>query len=776
MEVYIKRGEDQFGPFSLEQIEESLKNGSLIEGDIAWREGLPDWVPVNEIVDSPNDAAKPAEETVPAIPAPVGKSGGSKKIVLAAAAAVVVLGAAAAIVLPKVLGDKEDENLSASSNHNAQVNSGAIPLPEKPSMLAVGTSDKTGGLGASPLIAEVPQPVTLPVIPSAASPEVVGDSTTSFAAVTKHLDIGGTFFFYLSAQQVQGWMQSSLGEGGKLLGQFAQDLGPDAQMAKTGLDVVKSLYTETGLASIDGIGASTKEIEDGIKRNVAMIHHDPARRDGILWKAFGSAPHDITAMKLMPSETAYAVHGDLDLAAIQAWLKMIIAKNAPDLVPMVDEQLQNLLWKNILGSYGGEVGFYITFDPNKTFEMPISGLGGLGQEGIGNLQGSIVLSSEPKSPGVGEPSLPPLPTEVGDGPVVPPGINGQNIKLPQPGLILTLKVRNDDLLTQIQKSVSELGLPVESGEVSGVTVHQLPQMAPLPFPLQPVLFKLGDYLIIASGPELAAKVIAVHTGADLGLAGAGEFQKLARGMEIKGNQFSYVSSRVSELFGNVIKQSLDASGGEMIPAPLKELLVKFSTIGMSGQVSIMQVTPEGYLIRTQTEGMGYDTAASVLGAGVPILMGASLAVPAFIGGGFAAEEDPAVVMEEKFSQGRTLATGLTQVDQINGQLPEGKMWCDETLKHVLQVKHFLDPNYVDPDTPNEKISTWIFNNHLSGVKLNDLPDRRNTVLLFDGGFGWNEIGNEKQVIFESDKLLMVFADGHVENITAADLPRLKWKP
>jgi len=95
---------------------------------------------------------------------------------------------------------------------------------------------------------------------------------------------------------------------------------------------------------------------------------------------------------------------------------------------------------------------------------------------------------------------------------------------------------------------------------------------------------------------------------------------------------------------------------------------------------------------------------------------------------------------------------------------------------VLQVKHFLDPNYVDPDTPNEKISTWIFNNHLSGVKLNDLPDRRNTVLLFDGGFGWNEIGNEKQVIFESDKLLMVFADGHVENITAADLPRLKWKP
>jgi hypothetical protein len=50
------------------------------------------------------------------------------------------------------------------------------------------------------------------------------------------------------------------------------------------------------------------------------------------------------------------------------------------------------------------------------------------------------------------------------------------------------------------------------------------------------------------------------------------------------------------------------------------------------------------------------------------------------------------------------------------------------------------------------------------------------VLLFDGGFGWNEVGDEKQVVFESNSILMVFADGHVESISQADLPRLKWKP
>jgi hypothetical protein len=786
MEIYIKRGEEQFGPFTTEQVEESLQNGSLIESDIAWHAALPDWVPVNEILASPKSAVQPAPETAPDISAPRSKSGGNKKVMLAVAAVVIVLAAAAAIVLPKVLSDGENENQPASPGPTARENPGAPPSAKSPTTPG-GTADKTGGSGAVPPTPAVPppgQPATLPV--------AAGDSTTSFTAVTKHLDAGGTFFFYLSTQQAQDWVQMALGEGGKLLEQFAPDLGPDAELAATGFEVAKSLYTESGLASIDGIGASTMEMGDGLKRNVAMIHHDPTRGDGILWKAFGSAPHDIAAMKLMPAETAYAVHGDLDLAAIQAWLKKMIAKNAPDLAPMVDEQLENPLWQNILGSYSGEVGLYITLDPNKTIELPIGGLGGIGEEGIGNPPNITDLKTEPAPPslpgvppplpgapplGGVTPSLPPLPPGVDGGPIVPPGVDGQNIKFPQPGLILTLKVRNDDILTKIQETVGELGLQMKPVDVAGVTVHQLPQMDPLPFPLQPSLFKLGDYLVITSDPEMAAKVIAVHTGAEAGLKGTAEFQKLARGMEMKGNQFSFVSGRVTELFGDVIKQSLDAQGGGLIPAPLKELAVKFSTIGMSGQISIMQVTPQGFLIQTQTEGMGYDTAALALGAGVPILMGASLAVPALMGGGFATEEDPAIVMEVKFSQGRLLATGLIQANQINGQLPDGKMWCDDVLKIVRDPKQFVDPVMIDPSNPDEKICTWLFNKHLSGAKLGEVSAPKNTVLIFAAeSLEWNGSGDNADFPVDVGDVITVFVDGHVENISQADLPRLKWKP
>ena len=41
MDIYIKRDDGQFGPFSPEQIEECLESGALIETDIAWHAALP---------------------------------------------------------------------------------------------------------------------------------------------------------------------------------------------------------------------------------------------------------------------------------------------------------------------------------------------------------------------------------------------------------------------------------------------------------------------------------------------------------------------------------------------------------------------------------------------------------------------------------------------------------------------------------------------------------------------------------------------------------------
>ena len=154
-------------------------------------------------------------------------------------------------------------------------------------------------------------------------------------------------------------------------------LGEEGEgQAAMGFATAKALYAGIGLDAIDGIGASTRSLEGGLKRNVAMLHRDPAKGDGILWKAFGTAPHDLDGLNLMPADTVYAYHGDLDVAAILAWAKtMAVTANLP---PEATEQFDAMLAQpevqKALGAYGGEVGVYVTLDFKKLHKLPINGV------------------------------------------------------------------------------------------------------------------------------------------------------------------------------------------------------------------------------------------------------------------------------------------------------------------------------------------------------------------------------------------------------------------
>ena len=49
MQVSLNRDGQQMGPYTVEQINEYLAQGSLLPTDYAWHEGLPDWVPITQI-------------------------------------------------------------------------------------------------------------------------------------------------------------------------------------------------------------------------------------------------------------------------------------------------------------------------------------------------------------------------------------------------------------------------------------------------------------------------------------------------------------------------------------------------------------------------------------------------------------------------------------------------------------------------------------------------------------------------------------------------------
>src|SRR5277367_3359002 len=133
---------------------------------------------------------------------------------------------------------------------------------------------------------------------------------TSFTEVTSQLDPGGNFFLYLGTAQwldglstkIDGWRQTFTA---------MPELKPDdAANLNKAFDIATRLIQDSGIEDITGVGLSSVEIEKGIYRNKALVHHYPGKGTGFLWQLCGKEPHPLTGLDLLPADTALAVFSD----------------------------------------------------------------------------------------------------------------------------------------------------------------------------------------------------------------------------------------------------------------------------------------------------------------------------------------------------------------------------------------------------------------------------------------------------------------------------------
>src|SRR5438046_8365895 len=77
MQIYVGKNGQQLGPFSLEEVNRKLADGTFAGSDLAWYEGAAGWAPlsgVTGVVIPPAAAASPAPTPAPkpaTAPAPV---------------------------------------------------------------------------------------------------------------------------------------------------------------------------------------------------------------------------------------------------------------------------------------------------------------------------------------------------------------------------------------------------------------------------------------------------------------------------------------------------------------------------------------------------------------------------------------------------------------------------------------------------------------------------------------------------------------------------------
>jgi len=682
---------------------------------------------------------------------------------------------------------------------------------------------------ASPKNKTASQPKDKPAKPDALpepaqplpAPKPSGSSTTSFAAVTKHLDAGGDFYLYWNANQLQSFAK----EGLKKLDAFieAEAPSPDEKAeAELLLKLINAAYEESGLSSIDGLGASSFATGNGVRRHKVMIHHGPAKGDGLMWKALGSAPHELGGLKLMPATTAYAIHADLDVAGTFKWIKGFIASNLPAkqgamLAELLEEANAEVPIEKIINGTGGEMGMYVTLNPDKMIEVDPFFLNMLGGD-----VGPTEFPPDPAAPAFpddngfesGESPAPrpprdfdpsrddaPPPATKGDAPfpdegpgrgTPPRGFPADpeefdpgkpdmpKIKIPEPGLVLVLKVRGDTIPGLLEPRLAEMGAKEQT--IDGVTLRTIsvpPDEGP--FPVSPTLMQVGDYLIFTSTLDLAKQVIAIQGGKAEGLAGTAEFKKLTNGLDLKANMITYTSSQVGDTIGDVLSIVVeDEFRGA--PKTVTEMVVELYSVPLKSQVTLLSVTGEGYLIQNQTTGhLPMDPAIATAVAAVPITVAAAASAPTMLPA--LAKAKAKANRIKSINNMRQIHNALqAYVDDNEGKLPPADKWCDVIMRDVGHPLVFVSPQ--DPEAMarferGEKVSSYALNAALAGKNMLDIVDF-NTVLVFECNLGWNGTGGlaELRKHVPPDQWNIGTIDGASFQTNPNDLQRrqIRWKP
>jgi len=684
-----------------------------------------------------------------------------------------------------------------------------------------------------------PLPAPLPNVPS----------TTSFAAVTKHLDAGGDFYLYWNAQQIQTWVQDGLE---KLEENVKADMPPEMRdEADQYMKLAKAAYIESGLESIDGFGASSFRSGNGLRRHKVMIHRDPAKSDGLMWKALGTAPHELGGLKLMPATTAYAVHADMDVAGTFKWLKGFIASNLPAkqgvmLAEMLEEANAEVPIEKIINGIGGEVGMYVTLNPNKMIEvdpalLEMLDMGGgpepwemdldpaeMEEEGFPELDGEEGGGGEeapaPPNPkglieGGGNNRLPAqkgiepdqgnkLPIVkrnfLGDDPnklVAIPKPELPKLKIPEPGLVLVLKVKGDTITEILGPLLKEAGATEQT--VDGVSMQMIPVPAEgLPVSVSPTIMKVGEYLVFTSTQDLAKQVAAIHGGKAEGLAGTAEFKKLTNGLDLKANMITYASSQVSDVYRDFTtymfevqriqrmafrQNAQDDFLGDIqdfmtnVTTKISEFFVNLNAEFLKSQVTLLSVTDEGYLIQNQTTGhMPMDPNVGLAIAGVPVAVAAATSAPAAL---------PALARAKAKANRVKSVNNLSQInralqayaDNHGGKLPPADKWCDAIMREVQVPILFVSPQ--DPEAMakferGEKVCSYAFNAALAGKSLFEIDP--NVVLVFECNLGWNGTGGladlRKHVPPDQWNISTIDGASFQANPNMLQRQQIRWKP
>ena len=335
----------------------------------------------------------------------------------------------------------------------------------------------------------------------------------SFAEVTSKLDTDGDVFVYYSTEDVIATIEKYAETAGTQAVKSKEAGSMEDAMMESGMNIGKAMYEQSGIKDISGLGMSSIELESGMFRNKMIIHHDPEKSNGKLWSLLGSEPHEIDMLKFLPEDTALAFSHEINLKGLLDWLpELIKAAGNPMLKQQFDQSIEmanaEMDMTDLVSSFDNEIGMFITLDDSQKMQLP-----------------------------------PP----VGDIPLL--------------GFALMAKVKDDkisDLLFSILENTT--GPEIEKKTVSGIDMLVVNEPIPMPIPFAPVIFRLDNYLVVASTEDSAKQIVATQNGSKKNLSSTEEFQRLAKELDLKANHFFFANEQFGSTMSPILKQAMSSGG------------------------------------------------------------------------------------------------------------------------------------------------------------------------------------------------------------------------
>ena len=362
-----------------------------------------------------------------------------------------------------------------------------------------------------------------------------GKTTPSshFASVSKHLDQDGIFYGYID---IDGDLNRLLEFGQKALNTVREETG--AEIPELDLD---GLVSPLGLKNITAMGASSIATSADLYRN-QMFVHTPEGAKGLM-TLFGKEASPLLALKSAPAGSDIVIEQEFRLKAFKEialgiWPHLPPEAGAPPLEQMLEQDVPNvgMTIGEVIDKMNGRALFTARFSDTDKLDLPI---------------------------------------------------DGKMISIP--AFDFTLDLLGLGWVFEQFGPMIPQGGPFQREEADGVTTLTMQVPPGTPFSMfQPVLIhdQPNNRLVLSTSPAFLATC---SEGEGDKITSDPSFKALSEGLPTEGNAFSYMSPRLKDILGTVVK---DAMANEGAPAGAAKI-VDFVLSSLGGVAGVTAHTEDG---------------------------------------------------------------------------------------------------------------------------------------------------------------------------------------